>query len=128
MKPPAPTTPSAWLAAGWNMVRMAEFAWDLIEPQPGQYDFSLFDQTIQRLGEQGIVTMLCTPTATPPRWLTYAYPEMLRVDANGVRMQHGSRQQACYANHGPARAFAAHHPRDGRALQRQPLRGRLADR
>jgi beta-galactosidase len=90
--------PERMVAAGWNMVRMAEFAWDLLEPQPGQYNFSLFDQTIQRLGEQGIVTMLCTPTATPPRWLTYAYPEMLRVDAYGVRMQHGSRQQACYAN------------------------------
>ncbi len=85
-------------AAGWNMVRMAEFAWDLLEPQPGQYNFHLFDQAIQRLGERGIVTMLCTPTATPPRWLTYAYPEMLRVDASGVVMQHGSRQHACYAN------------------------------
>lgn len=85
-------------AAGWNVVRMAEFAWDLIEPYPGQYNFTLFDETIQRLGEKGIYTILCTPTATPPRWLTYAYPEMLRVDANGVRMQHGSRQHACYAS------------------------------
>ncbi len=90
--------PERMAAAGWNMVRMAEFAWDLLEPQPGQFNFSLFDQTIQRLGEQGIVTMLCTPTATPPRWLTYAYPEMLRVDASGARMQHGSRQHACYAS------------------------------
>lgn len=91
--------PERMVAAGWNMVRMAEFAWDLMEPLPGQYSFSLFDQVIQRLGEKGIVTMLCTPTATPPRWLTYAFPEMLRVDANGVRMQHGSRQHACYSNH-----------------------------
>ena len=85
-------------AAGWNMVRMAEFAWDLMEPQPGQYDFSIFDETIARMGEKGIVTMMCTPTATPPRWLTYAYPEMLRVNADGVTMQHGSRQHACYSS------------------------------
>jgi len=90
--------PERMAAAGWNMVRMAEFAWDLMEPHPGTYDFSLFDAAIQRLSEKGIVTMLCTPTATPPRWLTYANPEMLRVDANGVPMQHGSRQHACYAN------------------------------
>jgi beta-galactosidase len=91
--------PERMAAAGWNMVRMAEFAWDLMEPEPGQYNFSLFDQTIKRLGEKGIVTMLCTPTATPPRWLTYAYPEMLRVDENGDHMQHGSRQHACYSSH-----------------------------
>lgn len=88
-----------WMAAaGWNMVRMGEFAWDLLEPYPGQYSFALFDETIQRMGEKGIFTMLCTPTATPPRWLTYAYPEMLRVDAHGTRMQHGSRQHACYSS------------------------------
>ena len=90
--------PERMAAAGWNMVRMAEFAWDLMEPQPGQYDFSLFDRTIQRLGEKGIVTMLCTPTATPPRWLTYAYPEMLREDENNVPLQHGSRQHTCYSS------------------------------
>ena len=90
--------PERMAAAGWNMVRMAEFAWDLIEPYPGQFNFTLFDETIARMAERGIVTMLCTPTAAPPRWLTYAFPEMLRVDARGVRMQHGSRQQACYSS------------------------------
>lgn len=88
-----------WMAAaGWNMVRMAEFAWDLMEPREGEYDFSLFDETIQRMGEKGIVTMLCTPTATPPRWLTYAHPEMLGANEDGIRLQHGSRQQACYSS------------------------------
>ncbi|RMD74324.1 MAG: hypothetical protein D6820_16925, partial [Lentisphaerae bacterium] len=36
--------------AGVNTVRMAEFAWDIIEPASGQYDFSLFDETISHLG------------------------------------------------------------------------------
>ena len=82
-------------AAGWNSVRMAEFAWDRMEPEEGRFDFGLFDETIQRLGEAGIVTILCTPTATPPVWLARAHPEILRVDEKGVRMEHGSRQQAC---------------------------------
>ena len=90
--------PEGLAAAGWNCVRMAEFAWDLMEPVEGQLDFSLFDETIQRLHAQGIATILCTPTATPPRWLTAKNPEMLRVNANGVRMQHGSRQHVCYAS------------------------------
>jgi beta-galactosidase len=85
-----------WMAgAGFNVVRMAEFAWDRMEPQEGVFDFTLFDETITRLGEKGVATILCTPTATPPRWLTRAHPDVLRVDADGVTMQHGSRQHAC---------------------------------
>jgi beta-galactosidase len=85
-------------AAGFNVVRMAEFAWDRIEPEEGRYDFALFDDTIARLGKVGIDTFLCTPTATPPRWLTQEHPEILRVDHDGRAMQHGSRQHACHAH------------------------------
>ena len=84
--------------AGWNCVRMAEFAWDRLEPREGVFDFALFDDTIHRLGEHGIATILCTPTATPPRWLTVQHPEVLRVDENGVPLQHGSRQHASHAS------------------------------
>lgn len=84
--------PALFRAAGWNVIRMAEFAWDVIEPREGVFDFALFDETIARMGEAGIRTVLCTPTATPPRWLTRDHPEVLRVDANGVVQQHGSRQ------------------------------------
>lgn len=90
--------PERMQAAGWNCVRMAEFAWDLIEPHEGEFDFNLFDETIKRLGDHGISTILCTPTATPPRWLTARHPDMLRVDGNGREMQHGSRQHVCQNN------------------------------
>lgn len=102
-------------AAGFNVVRMAEFVWDLMEPKEGVFEFSLFEETIARLGEKGIHTILCTPTATPPRWLTVKYPEILRVDENGVSMQHGSRQHGCHASpvfreysHKITRAMAEH--------------------
>jgi|GEM_PF-69651 len=81
-------------AAGFNTVRMAEFAWHLMEPREGHFDFSLFDRAIELLGQHGLKTILCTPTATPPRWLTLHYPEVLRVDSNGRSMSHGSRQHA----------------------------------
>lgn len=90
--------PARMADAHWNCVRMAEFAWDLMEPEEGCYNFSLFDETIQRLGEHGISTILCTPTATPPRWLTEKHSDILRVNADGVAMQHGSRQHVCYAS------------------------------
>jgi len=78
--------------AGIETVRMGEFAWSVLEPEEGRYDFSLFDEAIAELAGQGIDTIFCTPTATPPRWLTHRHPDMLRVDQNGVAQRHGSRQ------------------------------------
>jgi beta-galactosidase len=88
--------PALLRAAGWNVIRMAEFAWDVIEPREGVFDFTLFDETIERMAAAGIRTILCTPTATPPRWLTLNYPEVLRVDECGVPLSHGSRQHASH--------------------------------
>lgn len=86
--------PTLFRAAGWNVVRMGEFAWDVLEPSEGVFDFALFDETIARMGAEGIRTIFCTPTATPPRWLTAKHPEVLRMDADGRRQEHGSRQHA----------------------------------
>lgn len=80
--------------AGFNAVRMGEFAWHLMEPREGVFDFSLFDRAIAILGQHGVNTIFCTPTATPPRWLTATYPEVLRVDEHGRTASHGSRQHA----------------------------------
>ncbi len=84
--------------AGFNCVRMGEFAWSLIEPAPGSFDFGFFDEQIETLGAAGIRTILGTPTAAPPVWLARQYPDVLRVDADGRRMAHGSRQHACYGS------------------------------
>ncbi|OLP59618.1 beta-galactosidase [Xaviernesmea oryzae] len=80
--------------AGFNITRLAEFAWHILEPHEGVFDFGLFDEAIEVLGRHGVRTILCTPTATPPRWLTQRYPEVLRVDAQGRQASHGSRQHA----------------------------------
>jgi beta-galactosidase len=81
-------------AAGFNVARLGEFAWHLFEPSEGVFDFDLFDRAIEVLGAAGIQTIFCTPTATPPRWLTAAYPEVLRVDERDRVATHGSRQHA----------------------------------
>lgn len=85
-------------AAGFNVVRLGEFAWHLMEPEEGRYDFSLFDRAIKVLAKHGIKAFMCTPTAAPPRWLTSRYPEVLRIDRDGRSMLHGSRQHACQNN------------------------------
>ncbi|MDQ0321956.1 beta-galactosidase [Pararhizobium capsulatum DSM 1112] len=80
--------------AGFNVARLGEFAWHIFEPREGTFDFDLFDRAIEGLGHHGLKTILCAPTATPPRWLTVKHPEILRVDGNGRSMSHGSRQHA----------------------------------
>jgi len=81
-------------AAGFNTTRLGEFAWHIFEPEEGRFDFDLFDRAIAVLAAAGIDTIMCTPTATPPRWLTAKYPEVLRTNAHGETMRHGTRQQA----------------------------------
>ena len=85
-------------AAGVTVVRMGECAWNLIEPRKGQFDFNLFDVAIKRLSKAGIKTILCTPTTAPPRWMTEGHEQWMRVDENGNRMEHGSRQHCCTNN------------------------------
>ncbi len=83
---------------GVNVVRMADFAWSILEPEEGKYQFHIFDEAIRRLSEHNIQVILCTPTAAPPRWLSQKHPQIVRVDEDGIAMQHGSRQHTCYSN------------------------------
>lgn len=99
-------------AAGFNTVRLGEFAWHIFEPREGEFEFDLFDRAIDVLGRHGLKTIMCTPTATPPRWLTYSYPEVLRVDGNGRQSSHGSRQHADTSNP----VFRAHSRRITKAM------------
>jgi beta-galactosidase len=79
-----------------NAVRMAEFAWAIMEPVEGKYDFSIFDRAIAVMARHGIRTILGTPTATPPKWLTQKYPEVLHVNADGRAADDQSRRHICY--------------------------------
>lgn len=81
---------------GFNTVRMAEFAWNLMEPEEGKYDFSWLDDAIDILSERGVKVILGTPTATPPKWLVNRY-DILQRDRYGRVCAWGSRR-ACCAN------------------------------
>jgi beta-galactosidase len=82
--------------AGVAAVRMMEFAWDKLEPRPGQYDMAWMDRALATFQEAGIKVVLCTPTPTPPPWLTRQHPEMLRIDdQTAQRAVPGSRRHVC---------------------------------
>jgi beta-galactosidase len=77
---------------GIRQVRIAEFAWSRMEPSPGQYDWGWLDRAIETLAEAGLEVVMCTPTATPPKWLIDAYPRILAVGADGHTRAFGSRR------------------------------------
>lgn len=77
--------------AGITMVRMAEFAWSRLEPEEGRFVFDWLDRAVALAARRDIVTILGTPTAAPPAWLTQRYPETLAVREDGHRATHGAR-------------------------------------
>lgn len=83
------------VAAGINVVRMGEFAWGLLEPVEGQYDFDWMKRVMDIMEISGIKVVLSTPTAAPPLWLSQKHPEILPVDERGQRLHEGTRHAYC---------------------------------
>ncbi len=81
-------------AANLKVVRIGEFAWSRMEPSEGHYDFDWLERAISLAAKHHIVSVVGTPTATPPAWLTQKYPETLRMEPNGQRVTHGNRAHA----------------------------------
>src|ERR1700761_6287355 len=85
-------------AAHIHLVRVGEFAWSAMEPSEGKYEFAWLDHAIELAAKHHICVVLGTPTAAPPAWLTTKYPDTLRVDENGIRDEHGNRQQFSFVS------------------------------
>jgi beta-galactosidase len=81
---------------GVQAVRIGEFAWALLEPKEGTFDFSLFDRAIAVLAKHNLKIIFGTPTATPPKWLTQKYPEVLYVFADRQAANDQSRRHYNY--------------------------------
>lgn len=78
--------------AGVNVVSLAIFSWDKIEPVEGAFTFEWLDHVIDRLGRAGIAVDLASATAAAPLWLYESHPEVLPVDRYGHTVNAGSRQ------------------------------------
>jgi len=83
---------------GLSTVRIAEFAWDLIEPRAGHFEWGWLDRAIATLAGAGLQVVLGTPTGAPPHWLVEAHPDMLAVDASGRSKAFGSRRHYCFSS------------------------------
>jgi beta-galactosidase len=87
-------------AMGLSLVRIGEFAWSRIEPEPGHYDWGWMDRAIDTLHAAGLKVILGTPTATPPKWLVDTMPDMVAIDEQGRPRGFGSRRHYCFSHEG----------------------------
>ena len=84
--------------ANVNLVSLGIFSWANIEISDGNYQFGWLDEIMDLLHEGGISVDLATATASPPAWLSAAYPEILPVNFDGIRLEFGGRQAYCAAS------------------------------
>ncbi|TVY01230.1 beta-galactosidase [Cohnella terricola] len=101
--------------AGVNTVTLNVFGWGTIQPAEDVYDFSGLDRTFDLLEREDIGVVLATPTAAPPSWMFAKDATLLRVDENGRRVAHWSRQ-----------AYCPNHPLYRKEIRR--IAGKLAER
>ena len=81
--------------AGGNLVSLGIFSWARLEPREGTYELDWLVELVGRLHDAGIAVDLATATASPPAWMATDHPESLPMNADGVRLGLGSRQQYC---------------------------------
>ena len=81
--------------AGCNAMSIGIFAWAALEPAEGQFEFGWLDTIMDKLAANNAYAVLATPSGAKPAWMSRAYPEIRRVNADGHRQAHGSRHNHC---------------------------------
>ena len=82
--------------ANIQVIRIGEFAWSLYEPTEDMYDFAWLDEALDYFNQYGIKVVLCTPSATPPKWMTDKYPDIFQDDIHGNAKVFGTRKHYCF--------------------------------
>jgi len=84
--------------ANINEATLGVFSWSLWEKEEGVYDFTPLDNIMDKLNSAGIKVILATPSGARPAWIAKKYPEVLRVNENGIRNGFGMRHNHCFTS------------------------------
>lgn len=84
--------------AHMNSVSVGIFSWAHLEPQEGVYDFTWLEEVINNLYDNGIYTVLATPSGAKPLWMSEKYEEIRRVSKDDIRDKSGVRHNHCYTS------------------------------
>lgn len=83
---------------GFDFIHFAEFSWSHLEPEEGRFEFDWLDRCVALASKYGLKVIMCTPSPTPPAWLTQKHPEILVVTEDGFQVKHGMRLNANGSN------------------------------
>lgn len=84
--------------ANCNEMSVGIFAWAALEPEEGRFDFTFLDRAMDDIYAAGGRVILATPSGARPAWMARKYPEVLRVRADGIRNEFGTRHNHCFTS------------------------------
>ncbi len=95
--------------AGIDIVTLNVFSWAALQPSEEEYDFERLDRIVRLVTENGLKICMATSTAVHPAWMARKYPDILRVEYNGMKRKFGARANSCpnsptYRKYAPALA------------------------
>lgn len=78
-----------------DVVTLNVFSWAALQPDESTYDFSKLDKIMKLVKENGLKVCMATSTAAHPAWMARKYPDVLRVEHNGMKRKFGARHNSC---------------------------------
>lgn len=78
-----------------DTVTVNVFNWAMLQKDEETYDFSKLDQIIDLCVKNNLNIILATSTSAHPAWMARKHPDILRVDAYGIKRKFGGRHNSC---------------------------------
>lgn len=78
-----------------DIVTLNVFSWAMLQSDETTYHFEKLDKIMNLVRDNGMKVCLATSTAAHPAWMARKYPDILRVESNGIRRKFGSRHNSC---------------------------------
>lgn len=78
-----------------DTVTVNVFNWAMLQKDEATYDFSKLDKIIDLCVKNNLNIILATSTSAHPAWMARKHPDILRVDAYGIKRKFGGRHNSC---------------------------------
>lgn len=78
-----------------DVVTLNVFSWAALQPDESTYNFSKLDKIMKLVKDNGLKVCMATSTAAHPAWMARKYPDILRVEHNGMKRKFGARHNSC---------------------------------
>lgn len=78
-----------------DTVTLNVFSWASLQPDENTYDFTKLDKIMAMVKAHGMRVVLATSTGAHPAWMAHRYPEVTRVEFNGMKRKFGGRHNSC---------------------------------